>query len=618
MLSLPHCRPTRLLWALCAGLLTACSSTPIDLPNRAGFPGTPAVTEGSETPAEIRNDTQHDLDVQAESLDSELFAATRAALNNGDWLNATLALPHIDLEESHSEDTPGEPRPEEARPETSAATVLWIDYYKARIALLKGDSESYEAALGELNVKPLPTDLRRELLLHELEVSQQRGDSSRQLDLSLRLLSLADTPIADDPELIDSLWSAAQHLSNADDVPNSSNPNAQGWIDLAAANQVDGPLASAAAFSAWEAQYPNHDALTHATALREAALQDARTTKLTLVLPLSGPLEKAGAAVSRGFIAAFFADEQTNVSIDVLDSRRFDNIGAAYAEAREQGASVVVGPLGKRQVGELLAQPELDVPVLTLNRPEFQSSGNPGSLLLSLAPEDEARQLAEDAFAGGARRALLIRPEGDWGERMESALVQHWRQLGGHIPTAAIYGKPDTHSVTIRDALGLGDSAQRSNTVRALFNEKVETSGRRREDLDTVFLLSKSSDEARALKPLINYHYAGGLPVYALSTADSGSENSSLNRDLGGLRLLAMPWRISEGEIPGADTATGAPSLHALGADAYAVARRWWRMRSAATPLYFGLTAELHAASDGSLDRRLKLAEFDRGEIRPR
>lgn len=615
-----YCWRIGLTWVLCTGLLAACGSTPGGLPSRAGFPGETQTTDTTAAPVQDKAPLP---DSEPDSLDRELFAATRAALKDGDWLAATLALPQVEpVDNDPMENFPSAlPASDAAAPSAiSAATLLWIDYYRARIALLRGDTQSYEKALTQLKSQRLPNELRQELLAHELDMAGARHDSEAQLGLSLQLFSLSPAGVPASPILSEAIWSAAQQISRqgVSTKRPQSNTNTQGWLDLAAASAQDSALDSAAALAAWETQYPEHMAKAHAKALREAAFEDAQTTKLTLILPLTGPLAKAGEAVSRGFIAAFFADQEAGLSIDVLDSRRFESVGDAYTEAQAKGASLIVGPLGKRQVEELLAKQDLPVPVLTLNRPEIIHNGNPGALLLSLAPEDEARQLASEAYAGGSRRALLIRPEGEWGDRMESALAQQWRQLGGQLPTSAIYGKPNTHSIAIRDALGLGDSAQRSAALRSLFSERIETTGRRRGDLDSIFLLSKSSDEARALKPLINYHYAGELPVYSLSTADSGSGNTSLNRDLGGLQLLAMPWRLNESTLPGADSQSNSAALHALGADAYTLARRWWRMRSSATPMFFGLTAELQASPEGVLNRRLNVAEFDRGVLRPR
>ena len=393
-------------------------------------------------------------------------------------------------------------------------------------------------------------------------------------------------------------------------------PTLRGWLNLARAVVLPNPAAVAAAISAWENSYANHPAAGRAAVLREAAQRDAESVQLSLVLPLSGPLAAAGDAVTRGFIAAYYDDLERRMTIDVVDSQRFGSSAEAIAAAADRGASVVVGPLGKRSVAEVLALAAPEAPVLALNRPEVPES-SPSVLQLSLAPEDEAVQLAEYVFASGARRALLIRPDGVWGDRIVAALTARWEALGGTLPASARYAEAPGYSGVIRDSLDLDESAARSATLRGLFGEGLVSSGRRRADLDAVFLLTRSGEEARALKPLIDYHYAGDLPVYALSSADSGGQDPGRDRDLEGVHLLAMPWRLGETAVPGLSAGDGGSydALHALGVDAYRLARRWWQLRSDAVPRVSGLTADFHSDGDGVLRRQLLPAEFARGVL---
>ena len=347
-------------------------------------------------------------------------------------------------------------------------------------------------------------------------------------------------------------------------------------------------------------------------------MADAGGDRLALLLPLSGPLAAAGDAVARGAFAAYYADRNPGLTLDVMDSRRLDP-AQALAAAREQGTAVVIGPLAKLQVAEMLATPAPDQAVLTLNRPEPPATAA-AVLQLALAPEDEARQLADLAFSDGGRRALLLRPEGVWGDRMEEALRTRWESLGAAIASTARFGAASAYSDVLRAALSLDDSAERSRDVRRLFGA-TETSGRRREDLDTIFLLTRDSEDARALNPLIAYHYAGDLPTYALSTADSGNTDRNRDRDLEGLRLLAMPWRLGTRAVPGlegADASGSYDALHALGVDAYRIARNWRQLRSPAMLRVDGLTAAMTADGDGVLRRRLRPAEFDRGALTAR
>ena len=196
--------------------------------------------------------------------------------------------------------------------------------------------------------------------------------------------------------------------------------------------------------------------------------------------------------------------------------------------------------------------------------------------------------------------------------------MNRWEALGGQVPAFARYAAAASHSNTIRDALALDESAGRSTALRPLFDDLV-SSGRRRQDLDAIFLLARNGEDARALKPLIDYHYAGDLPVYALSSADSGGADPARDRDLEGLRLLVMPWRLAPATVPGlaAEGGSSYDALHALGVDAYRIARRWWQVHSEASPLVAGLTAELHSDADGVLRRSLTPAEFARGVLTP-
>jgi outer membrane PBP1 activator LpoA protein len=78
-----------------------------------------------------------------------------------------------------------------------------------------------------------------------------------------------------------------------------------------------------------------------------------------------------------------------------------------------------------------------------------------------------------------------------------------------------------------------------------------------------------------------------------------------------------MPWRLGGAGVPGLNEDDGGSydALHALGVDAYRLARRWWQLRSDAAPRVSSLTADLHSTGDGILLRKLTPAEFARGVL---
>ncbi|MEE4277492.1 MAG: penicillin-binding protein activator [Halieaceae bacterium] len=618
-------QPSRRAVVLALALvLAACSGTATRSPDRVAFPRGERGASGAETEDGALTlppgSEQRGAAGELEPVDDGLFSAVRAALERGDWMAARLALPRSQATDAAI--TAGDasvPASPGAAP--LLATELWTRYYQARIAHLRGDLEEHTQRLDELRRLALPAPLELELLDHELFLAMLREDWSAQFALARRLEALGGSRRFDLPAARDILWQAAQHLRVARDASEGSDPIARGWLDLAASARSEGPARDrAAALQAWLNSYPQHPGAEIARALGAGVLEDAAGNAYSLLLPLSGALAPAGDAVAQGAFAAFYAEPSRGVALDVTDSRRFDTIEAALGSRGDTPPAVTLGPLGKRQVAELIAMAPTALRFLALNRPELPASATQ-VMQLALAPEDEARQLAELAFADGARRVLLIRPEGVWGDRIGDALLSRWSSLGGQTAAIARYDKAAGYSGVLREALGLDGSDERSRRLRGLFVAPVETSGRRRDDLDAVFLLTPGSDEARALKPLLDYHYAGDLPTYALSTIDAGGVDPARDGDLEGLRLLAMPWRVGRGIVPGLDANRAAGSfdaLHALGVDAYRVARQWSALHSSARPVYQGLTAELRADTDGVLRRRLVAAEFDRGRLRPR
>ncbi|MEO1080555.1 MAG: penicillin-binding protein activator [Pseudomonadota bacterium] len=587
---------------------TACSDLPTQTPDRVAFPRGGEPEDGSGAYPDPGAEVIDEEFLTLPSIDDGLFRPVRNALAGGDWLAARLALPV--------------PRsdPGEAVTASQRATDLWVIYYRAKIEYLRGDLESHAARVAELSAAALPVDLEVELLEHQLSVAEARGDQATRFDLARRLLDLGGHPARNADACQDALWQAAQRLVDERRRPRSDDTISRGWLDLATTLRSDrAPTEILASLASWQANYLEHPGTDKALSLAEALRADASAERYTLLLPLSGPLAAAGDALARGALAGYYAENAPGVVVDIVDSRRYENVSDALLSRNGPSPAVVLGPLGKRQVAELLQSPPEGQAILTLNRPE-QPLAAPTVLQLALAPEDEARQLAELAFAEGARRVLLVRPESAWGERISRVFEQRWSSLGGKLAATARYAEASGYSRLIRDALALDASEDRGRRLRSLFSDGIETSGRRRDDLDAVFLLTRSSDEARALKPLLNYHYAGNLPTYALSTADAGGLDPARDRDLEGLRLLVMPWRLQEGAVPGlgGERASGSfDALHALGSDAYRLARRWSVLHSDARPLQQGFTAELQADASGVLHRRLQPAEFSRGRLTP-
>jgi outer membrane PBP1 activator LpoA protein len=238
----------------------------------------------------------------------------------------------------------------------------------------------------------------------------------------------------------------------------------------------------------------------------------------------------------------------------------------------------------------------------------------------ALAPEDEARDIAELAFGQGARSALVIRPQGEWGSKVAQALLERWQTLGGTIANSVTYSGREDYSASVKEALGIPASEQRAQAVRDILAADVEFNARRRQDIDVVFLLSSNGAEARSLKPLLAFHYAGSIPVYAISSIYSGIPDPR-DRDLDGINFVETPWLLGASPELKNAIATGGTGtdrytrLNALGADAFLVQSQFRQLQAGADALLRGNTGLLSMNPQLQIQRELLLTTFDGGAI---
>ena len=152
--------------------------------------------------------------------------------------------------------------------------------------------------------------------------------------------------------------------------------------------------------------------------------------------------------------------------------------------------------------------------------------------------------------------------------------------------------------------------------MRQLLGERTEFTPRRRKDIDSVFLLSDQPQDARSIKPLIAFHYAGDLPVYSTSHIFSGKRDPQRDRDLNGIRMLEIPWLLSpEGELQSAlgDGDDTLADLHALGADAFMLNWRLAQLRESPATYIRGNTGLLTMDESGRVHRELEPARMVNG-----
>ena len=568
-------------------------------------PETPPVVQKPATPA-----TGSGIDIRLPPSEfSAEFASAEQALARFDWKSASVAIEPLEGQTLSMDDS------------------SYRQYLLGRIAYLRGDQErALEdlVALEQPGINPALQYRARNFRRHALELARRHADSAQLGDLILRT-----APEAKRAALRRAIWWDLQRMDDREieqAMSSASDLQWYGWLELASIARNSAPGASEN-LTTWRLNNPQHPAAIDTPGGLNYLLEGEGIPlrKAAVMLPLSGRLAPAGKAVLDGYLAAYYearATGSTALELLVLDLDRYDSALSAYQDALDQGAGLVVGPLSKSSVGELGTLVERPVPILTLNRTEQVLPASGSALVqMSLAPEDEAASIAEIAFGRGARSALILRPAGDWGNKVEGALKQRWTELGGRVATTTTYTGREDYSAAVKAGLNVNSSEKRARDIRDMLATNVEFTSRRRQDVDAVFLLSRNGPEARSIKPLLAFHYAGSIPVYAMSTIYSGIPDPR-DKDLDGINLVETPWIL--GSNPGLRVAiaaggTGSDSyarLNALGADAFLLQTRFRQLQAGPDVLFRGNTGFISMDPQLKLHRKLLLATFDGGTIR--
>ena len=357
--------------------------------------------------------------------------------------------------------------------------------------------------------------------------------------------------------------------------------------------------------------------------LEELLIESKRDNffRVALFLPLSGRLRPASEAIRDGFLEAYFyaRDQYKNSAIYIFDTTKYKNISEAYSAANKIGADYVVGPLEKRHVSSLKKMNSLPIPTLALNRSSEEILEKPLELnQLSLSPTDEAMQIARIAFTKGFRKSIIISPQDAWGRKMRDTVATTWSKLGGKILAKVELGDPSTYSDSLEKILHLKQSKARAIEANKITGSSLNFQLRRRQDLDVIFLLAGSFEQARSIAPLLKFHFAGDIPKYATSKIYYGLRDER-NPDLNGITLVDMPEVLNSPHlIRKNDEITGNSNslrLHALGLDAFIV-QYFLNLHDAKNELVFlGHSGLISMQDNGQVLREAITAEFVDGKL---
>ncbi|MGN6512835.1 MAG: penicillin-binding protein activator [Lysobacteraceae bacterium] len=274
--------------------------------------------------------------------------------------------------------------------------------------------------------------------------------------------------------------------------------------------------------------------------------------KLAVLLPLTGELSRAAAPVRDGLLSGYYAETRRKPEIAFYDTA--DTPGgtlAAYRQAVAAGADLVLGPLGRDDVG-VLFHADLPVPVLALNRGAVPPPA--GNASFSLAPEDDGIEAAEFLLARDIHRVLVLSGDDDGMRRAVAAFRAHLQDRGGSVAAVLpVADKPGDLSAALQAA------AQAPGGIDAVF-------------------LAVNAAQARALAPQLAGAGLGGKPRVGTSQLATGGGDAK--HALDGIAFPSEPWttRGVPGLPPPAAAAKTLPTARGAAARLFAFGYDAWRL----------------------------------------
>lgn len=524
----------------------------------------------------------------------------RAQLDDRQFVDYSLLMSHLAMEDGSyflARETLTRGRLEQLKPILSQAQKQRLGELKATLFTLLGETR---ASVAE------------RLTLEQWLAPEQRADNRQ---------ALWQTLMMEAPSQLQKL------------LQSSSSGDAKGWYELAllAKTQVGSIDAQRRAVADWRLRNPGHPAAQNLPQDLQMLAQLAadKAQKVALLLPTQGKLGKAGSAIRDGFMAAYYramAQGDSGTELLFFDTSSGD-IVQRYQQAVAAGAQVVIGPLDKRNLKRLNQQPDLPVPVLAMNYIEppsnkrglsLQQEYNPQLYQVGLAVEDEARQCAQRAHLEGHRRAMILAPQGQWGNRGARAFREEWEALGGEVVGDERFTGNGDYSRVIENSLQLQQSRYRHRTLQRIVGQNLEFEPRRRQDVHMIFLLGRPN-QAKQVKPTLAFHYAGHLPVYATSHIYNGKPDPKGNRDINDIRFTALPWQLNldsperRAIDQHANPQTAYQQLYALGSDSFRLYPRLRQLAQVPGLQIQGSTGKLQMLANGQLARQQQWAQIQRG-----
>ena len=342
------------------------------------------------------------------------------------------------------------------------------------------------------------------------------------------------------------------------------------------------------------------------------------------MLPLSGQLQTQGEAIKEGLLAANFTEYYADKHLTFIDTAKWHN--EDWIAPDFSGTDLIIGPLLKNNIEKVRPMIPEQIPVLFLNRAEVANLQEQ-QYFYSLAPEDEAEQLANSLAEQGVKHPLIIAADSATFQRMQDAFVSSWLQQQHTQPVTLEFSDNNAVRKGVSEKLALTDSKTRVRQISNLLKPELHSFERNRRDIDAIIIFANAT-QTELINPLIEAStspFSAIIPVYATSRSFSRNLSENDLRDLRNLHFIEMPWMLGSPAYsamrrradqlwPGRRDAL--QRLFAMGYDAMNMAPYLTLLAKLPNQSWQGLTGKITLNAAHQTNRRTSSAQFSEQDIK--
>ncbi|EMW0827904.1 penicillin-binding protein activator [Klebsiella aerogenes] len=293
------------------------------------------------------------------------------------------------------------------------------------------------------------------------------------------------------------------------------------------------------------------------------------------------------------------------------------------AQVQQDGATIVVGPLLKENVEEVMKS-NTSLNVLALNQPG-KVENRPNLCYFALSPEDEARDAARHIHDQGKQTPLLLVPRGALGDRVVSAFADEWLKLGSGTVLQQRLGS----TAELKSGVNGGGISLTGSPVSTLPSSVDSSLGSPSDvpvssggSIDAAYIVA-TPEQIGYIKPLIAMRNGSqsNVTLYASSRSAQGTSGPDFRLEMEGLQYSEIPMlagsnpALMQQALSAVRNDYSLARLYAMGADAWSLANHFAQMRQSPGYELNGNTGDLTATPDCVINRKLSWLKYQQGQI---